>query len=104
MEKSEIKLTVELDADIVLDSILWAPTDGESKQALPAKAMFLAFREYDYKNSLRIDLRPKDMRLDAMKRFFYETLHTLADTFIRAAGDDPVAEAVVGDLRDYCER
>jgi hypothetical protein len=26
----------------------------------------------------------------------------MGDTFLRASGDDKVAEAVIGDLRDYC--
>jgi gliding motility-associated protein GldC len=103
MKKAEIKLTVELDAQNVPESILWESSDGEEKEALPAKAMFLALWDHQYQNSLRIDLWTKEMPLDEMKRFFYETLQTLGDTFIRASGDDPVAQAVIGDLRDYCE-
>ena len=103
MKKAEIKLTIELDDKNVPDNIMWESTDGENKEALPAKAMFLALWDHHYKNSMRIDLWTKDMPLDEMKRFFYETLQTLGDTFIRAAGEDPVAKAVIGDLRDYCD-
>jgi gliding motility-associated protein GldC len=103
MKKAEIKLTVELDEQNVPDSILWESSDGENKEALPANAMFLALWDHQYKNSLRIDLWTKEMPLDEMKRFFYETLQTLGDSFIRASGDDPMAQAVIGDLRDYCE-
>jgi gliding motility-associated protein GldC len=103
MKKAEIKLTIELDDNNVPDSIVWESTDGESQEALPAKALFLALWDHHYKNSLRIDLWTKDMPLDEMKRFFYETLQTLGDTFIRASGDDELAKAVIGDLRDYCD-
>src|SRR3546814_7039507 len=65
-------------------------SDGENKEALPAKALFLALWDHHYKNSMRIDLWTKDMPIDEMKRFFYETLQTLGDTFIRAAGEDPI--------------
>lgn len=103
MKTAEIKLTVELDKDNVPENILWESSDGENKEALPAKAMFLALWDHQYKNSLRIDLWTKDMPLDEMTRFFYETLQTMGDTFLRAAGDDEIAKAVIGDLRDYCE-
>lgn len=103
MKKAVITLTVDLDDQNIPDQITWESTDGEEKEALPAKAMFLALWDHHYKNSMRIDLWTKDMPYDEMKRFFYETLHTLGDTFLRSAGDDPIADAVIGDLRDYCE-
>lgn len=103
MKKAEIKLTVELDDKNIPETIMWESTDGDNTEAVPAKAMFLALWDHQYKNSLRIDLWTKEMPLDEMKRFFYETLQTLGDTFLRASADDPLAKAVIGDLRDYCE-
>jgi len=103
MKKAEIKITVELDEDNIPNTLTWESTDGDNGEALPAKAMFLALWDHQYKNSLRIDLWTKDMPLDEMKRFFYETLQTLGDTFLRASAQDPVAEAIIGDLRDYCD-
>lgn len=103
MKKAEIKITVELDEENIPNTLTWESTDGDNGEALPAKAMFLALWDHQYKNSLRIDLWTKDMPLDEMKRFFYETLQTLGDTFLRASAQDPVAEAVIGDLRDYCD-
>ncbi|EEI93972.1 gliding motility protein GldC [Sphingobacterium spiritivorum] len=102
MKKAEIKLQIELDEQNVPETIHWTSSDGESSDELPAKAMFLALWDAQYKNSMRIDLWTKDMPYDEMKRFFYETLQTLGDTFIRSAGGDPMADKVIGDLRDYC--
>ncbi len=103
MKKAEIKLTIELDEGNVPEKITWESTDGDNNEALPAKALILALWDHHYKNSLRIDLWTKDMPLDEMKRFFYETLQTMGDSFIRASGGDKLAEAVIGDLRDYCD-
>ena len=47
---------------------------------------------------MRIDLWTKDMPVDEMKRFFYETLQTMGDSFLRATGETNIVE----DLRDYC--
>lgn len=102
MKKAEIKLQVELDETNVPNTILWSSTDGENKEELPVKALFLALWDSQFKNSLRIDLWTKDMPYDEMKRFFYETLQTLGDSFLRASGGDPMAEKVIADLRDYC--
>src|SRR5690606_36765754 len=102
MKQAEIKLNVILDEQKVPERNDWSSTDGESSEEVPSKAMFLAFWDAQYRNSLRIDLWTKDMPYDEMKRFFYETLQTLGDSFLRAAGGDPMADTVIGDLRDYC--
>ncbi len=102
MKKAEIKLNVELDDKNVPETIQWSSSDGENSDEMNAKALFLALWDAQYKNSLRIDLWTKDMPYDEMKRFFYETLQTLGDSFLRASGGDPMAEKVIGDLRDYC--
>lgn len=98
MKQAEIKLTIKLDEQNVPESILWESTDSQNKEALPVKSMMLALWDHHYKNALRIDLWTKDMSVDEMKRFFYETLQTMGDSFLRATGE----EAIVGDLRDYC--
>ena len=98
MKTAEIKLTINLDDNNVPESILWESTDAQNKEALPVKSMMLALWDQDYKNTLRIDLWTKDMPVDDMKRFFYETLQTMGDSFLRATGETNIVE----DLRDYC--
>jgi gliding motility-associated protein GldC len=98
MKTAEIKLTIDLDDNNVPESILWESTDSKTKEALPVKSMMLALWDQNYKNTLRIDLWTKDMPVDEMKRFFYETLQTMGDSFLRATGETNIVE----DLRDYC--
>jgi len=98
MKKAEIKLTIELDDNNVPENITWESTDNENKEALAVKSMMLALWDHNFKNSLCIDLWTKDMPVDEMKRFFYETLQTMADSFLRATGETNIVE----DLRDYC--
>jgi gliding motility-associated protein GldC len=98
MKKAEIKLTIDLDDNNVPESITWESTDAENKEALPVKSFMLALWDHNYKNTLRIDLWTKDMGVDEMKRFFYETLQTMGDSFLRATGETNMVE----DLRDYC--
>lgn len=98
MKKAEIKLTIDLDDQNVPESILWESTDAQNKEAMPVKSMMLALWDQNYKNTLRIDLWTKDMPIDEMKMFFYETLMTMGDSFLRATGETNIVE----DLRDYC--
>jgi gliding motility-associated protein GldC len=98
MKTAEIKLTINLDDNNVPETIMWESTDSQSKEALPVKSMMLALWDQNYKNTLRIDLWTKDMPVDEMKRFFYETLQTMGDSFLRATGEKNIVE----DLRDYC--
>lgn len=98
MKKAEIKLTIDMDENNVPDNIMWESTDSQNKEALPVKSMMLALWDHNYKNTLRIDLWTKDMPVDDMKRFFYETLQTMGDSFLRATGEKNIVE----DLRDYC--
>jgi gliding motility-associated protein GldC len=98
MKKAEIKLTIDMDENNVPDNIMWESTDSQNKEAVPVKSMMLALWDHNYKNTLRIDLWTKDMPVDDMKRFFYETLQTMGDSFLRATGEKNIVE----DLRDYC--
>lgn len=98
MKTAEIKLTVQLDDNNIPERILWESTDSQNKEALPVQAFMLSLWDQSYKNTLKIDLWTKDMPVDEMKRFFYETLQTMGDTFLRATGEKNIVE----DLRDYC--
>ncbi|MEY2800259.1 MAG: hypothetical protein RI934_1247 [Bacteroidota bacterium] len=98
MKTAEIKITVSLDDKNLPESILWYSSDSENTQELPCKSMFLALWDQQYQNSLRLDLWTKDMPVDEMKRFFYETLMTMGDSFLKATGETNIVE----DLRDYC--
>ncbi len=98
MKTAEINIKVVLDNDKLPDSITWKSTDGENKEEVACKTMMLAMWDHQYKNTLRLDLWTKDMPVDELKRFFYETLMTMGDSFLKATGETNIVE----DLRDYC--
>ncbi|HIP36635.1 MAG TPA: gliding motility protein GldC [Crocinitomix sp.] len=96
-KKSKIIVEIETNENNVPESIHWTAEDGGVKGA-KAKAMILAFWDESEQNAMRIDLWDKEMTVDDMKKFFHQTLLTMADSFERATGEHNVAE----DLRDYC--
>ena len=98
MKTAEIKLTIELDDNNVPENIVWQSTDGDNKEAVPVKSLMLSVWDPSYQNAMRLDLWTKDMPVDEMKTFFYQTLMTMGDSFLRATGETNIVE----DLRDYC--
>lgn len=84
MNKSTITIDVMLDADRIPQSIGWNTSDTSIENGQKAKAMMLAFWDGAEKTALRIDLWTKDMMVDEMADFFYQTMMTMADTYGRA--------------------
>jgi len=75
---------VHTDENRVPDSIRWNASDSTAENMQAAKAMMIAFWDGAEKAALRIDLWTKDMMVDEMADFFYQTLMTMADTYGRA--------------------
>jgi gliding motility-associated protein GldC len=84
MNKSTITIDVMTDENRIPDSISWSATDTSVDNAQKAKAMMISFWDGAEKAALRIDLWTKDMMVDEMADFFYQTMMTMADTYGRA--------------------
>jgi gliding motility-associated protein GldC len=96
-KKSEIKFTVELDENKLPVEIKWSATDSELEQDQSCKSVLLAMWDAQAQTTLKIDLWTKDMTVDEMKRFFHQTLVSMADTLQKATGEEQMA----GDFRDF---
>jgi gliding motility-associated protein GldC len=99
MKQSSINIDVLLDADKIPSAINWSASDSTADMANNAKAMMLSFWDGSDKTALRIDLWTKDMMMDEMADFFYQTLITMADTYQRATQD----EALMNDMKKFAK-
>ncbi|HLK30199.1 MAG TPA: gliding motility protein GldC [Puia sp.] len=99
MKKSSINIDVHLDENNVPDEIVWNATDTTAEKAQKAKAMMLAFWDSTDKSALRIDLWTKDMMVDEMADFFYQSFMTMAETYNRATKDTEL----VNDIKDFAK-
>jgi gliding motility-associated protein GldC len=84
MNKSTISIDVITDENRVPDTITWSATDTSADNIQKAKAMMISFWDGAEKAALRIDLWTKEMMVDEMADFFYQTMMTMADTYGRA--------------------
>lgn len=98
IKKSEIKIKIETDENNVPDKMSWTAEDGGVKNQ-EAKAMLLSLWDPNQKESFRIDLWTKDMPMDEMKTFFYQTLVAMSHTFHSATDDTKMRDTML----DFCE-
>jgi len=99
MTQSTITIDVQLDDQKIPHQILWNATQSNSEEKQDAKAMMISFWDGREKAALRIDLWTKEMMVDEMADFYYQTLMTMADTFERATHQ----QELVGDMRQFAK-
>jgi len=92
MKHSTIKIKVNLDDDKIPQQIEWNATGTTTEHTQQAKGLMLAFWDGAEKTAMRIDLWTKDMMVDEMADFFYQTLITMADTYNRATRHQDLTE------------
>jgi gliding motility-associated protein GldC len=102
MKQSEIKFTVSLNEKHVPQQIDWSATDT-GKQST-SKAVMISLWDAQENNTLRIDLWTQDMLIDDMKRFYHQSLLSMADTLERATGEAEAAKAMRTFAQQFGER
>jgi gliding motility-associated protein GldC len=99
MEDSTITIQVKLDEDKIPQQIQWNATGTTTQHTQQAKAFMLAFWDGTEKTAMRIDLWTKEMMVDEMADFFYQTLITMADTYNRATHQ----EELTNEMKEYAK-
>ena len=88
--QNQIVFNIELDKDKTPETISWQASQA-GNAAQDCKAMLVSIWDADAKQTLKIDLWTKDMPLEEMNLFFYQTLHTMADTLKRSTANEEAA-------------
>ena len=93
-----------MDENRVPETINWLASDTGTEQAQKAKAMMLSFWDGADKAALRIDLWTKDMMVDEMADFFYQTIMTMADTYGRATNHEEIVADMKKSAHDFYDK
>lgn len=104
MNKSTITIEVATDENKIPDTITWSATDSSAENGQKAKAMMISFWDSAEKAALRIDLWTKDMMVDEMADFFYQTMMTMADTYGRATKYAEQVEEMKKFAKDFYDK
>src|SRR5688572_14780426 len=94
---SQIKFHINLDKENLPIQIQWEADDADIEGMQEAKGVILSLWDGLQQNALRIDLWTKDMNVEEMNLFMFQTLATLADTYERATNNPELAE----EMRDF---
>ena len=89
---AEIKLTVELDGDDVPTRITWEASEARGAGPTPCQSMMLSLWDGERKTIAAIDLWIKDTDIDDMNLYFYQAIHQMADTYLRATNRPDIAK------------
>jgi gliding motility-associated protein GldC len=95
--QSTITIEVALDKDKVPQHIKWNASDSSADMAQVSKAMMLSFWDGADKVAMRIDLWTKEMMVDEMADFYYQTMMGMADAFNRATKN----QELVTDMKNF---
>ena len=101
---ADIHVRVVRDAANDIDTIRWSATDAPTPGQQDARAMILALWDAEARNSLRIDLWTKDMTVEDMNDFFFQTLLTMADTYRNATNNDELMSDIKHFAREFAEK
>lgn len=99
--KSTITIDVILDNNRIPENITWNASESTADTDKRAKGMMLAFWDGEDKTALRVDLWTKDMMVDEMTDFYYQTLITMADTYGRATQQEELVEKMKQFAREF---
>jgi gliding motility-associated protein GldC len=97
---AEIKLTVDLDDDDVPAQIVWEASESQGAGPTPCHSMMLSLWDGDRKTIAAIDLWIKNMTIDDMNLYFYQAIHQMAETYLRATQNKEIAKSI----HDFGER
>lgn len=97
IKTSQIRIDVHLDSTNLPVEIQWDADDSDTEGKQPAKSVLLAMWDGLQQNAMRIDLWTKEMNVEEMNIFMFQTFATLADTYERATNNKEVAD----DMRNY---
>ncbi|MCC6251955.1 MAG: gliding motility protein GldC [Bacteroidia bacterium] len=99
MKTSEINIKVTTDINHLPEQITWEATDSGVSGINECRSMLLALWDAENQNTLKIDLWTKEMTVEEMKLFFYQTLLSMSETLERSTAETNAAE----DLREFCK-
>jgi len=93
MKETEITIKVKLDENNVPEYISWSAPDGGMKNQ-ESKAIFLSFWDSNKKETLKMDLWTKEMPIDEMKTFMFQTLQSMNQTISKAIGNEDLMKII----------
>ncbi len=104
MQTSTISINVQLDENKIPEKINWSAAGSTAEESQLAKAMMVSFWDGAEKTALRIDLWTRDMMVDEMGDFFYQTLMGMADSYDRATHQHELVDEMKKSAKEFYKK
>lgn len=103
MKESSIQIKVTLDDKNVPEKINWQASDAPANVNTESNAMLLALWDTKQQNGISLDLWTKEMTVNEMNHFFFQTLMSLSGTLQRATQNQKAANELKEFARKFFE-
>ena len=103
MKTSTINIKVSLDEKNIPEQIRWSASDAPGGANDEARAMLLALWDGKQRNGISLDLWTKEMTVEEMNHFFFQTLMTMSETLQRATQNPKAASELKEFARKFFE-
>ena len=103
MKNSTIHISIQLDEKNIPEQIKWKASDAPGDTNEEARAMLLALWDGKQRNGISLDLWTKEMTVEEMNHFFFQTLMTMSETLKRATQNGQAANELKEFARKFFE-
>ncbi|MEC8603579.1 MAG: gliding motility protein GldC [Bacteroidota bacterium] len=97
--KSNLNIEFDLDENQIPEKINWESISGSENIKHEAKAAFISFWDKSDNNAMSLNLWTKDISIEEMSKFYFQTFLTMADNFEKSTSEDQLALAI----RDFAD-
>jgi gliding motility-associated protein GldC len=91
---AEIKVLIDLDDDDVPTQIEWQASEAKDAGFVSCQTVMLSLWDSENNTTASIDLWTKEITIDDMNLHFYQMLHKMADTYLRATKNPDMAKEI----------
>ena len=91
---AEIKLTVDLDSEDMPTRIEWQASEGQGDGPISCESMMLSVWDSENKTTAAIDLWIKDTSVEDLNIYFYQVIHKMADTYLKATKNSETSNSI----------
>jgi gliding motility-associated protein GldC len=91
---AEIKVTIDLDAADLPTRIEWQASEGEGGGPVSCESMMFSVWDSEKKTTAAIDLWTKDTTVEDLNLYFYQVIHKMADTYLRATKNKEMSNSI----------
>ena len=87
-------MIVDLDNADLPTRIEWQATEGQENGPISCESMMLSVWDSKNKTTAAIDLWIKDTSIEDLNIYFYQVIHKMADTYLRATKNEEIANSI----------